>query len=442
MHRALGSVVREYVEQVQGAGRNARLYLAGLFLIGFGQSIFSLLFNLYLRALGFSDAGIGQIISKISLGAAVAAIPAAFLFRSTAARVILVAAGALCAAISVMQATLTEPELMLVVAFISGMALTVYRLSIAPVVMSEVAEPARPFLFSAAFTVLVLAAILGSAVGGFLPQLFHLLTPSDRLALRYSLFISAAATLLCVIPFNRMRGTSPNPRPVGEAHAAGLPPGVLIDRRLRGAWQQVRDLVDLDWGLNLKLVAPAMLIGLGAGLIIPFLNLYFRDRFGLSEAKIGLLFSAMQAFMVAGNLFGPAVSRRMGLVRGVVVTQLVSVPFMVALALSSWFPIVAASFFLRSALMNMNQPLSSHFAMEVVPKRDHAITNSLLSLSWYLAWSVSADVGGALIERKGYTEPLLIAAALYIAASALYWYFFKDVEEGRVPRVEVEIPSA
>jgi predicted MFS family arabinose efflux permease len=90
----------------------------------------------------------------------------------------------------------------------------------------------------------------------------------------------------------------------------------------------------------------------------------------------------------------------------------------------------------------MNQPLSSHFAMEVVPKRDHAITNSLLSLSWYLAWSVSADVGGALIERKGYTEPLLVAAALYVGASVLYWYFFKDVEEGRVPRAEVEIPNA
>lgn len=439
MHRALGSVVREYVEQVRGAGRNARLYLAGLFLIGFGQSIFSLLFNLYLRALGFSDAGIGQIISKVSLGAAVAAIPAAFLFRSMAARVILVGAGALCAAINVLQAAVTEPELMLVVAFVSGMALTVYRLSIAPVVMSEVEEPARPFLFSAAFTVLVLAAIVGSAVGGFLPHLFRALTDSDRLALRWSLLASAAATLLCAIPFHRMKAP---PRSRSAAEAVPLAPGILVERRLRGAWRQVRDLVELDWALHFKLVAPAMLIGLGAGLIIPFLNLYFRDRFGLSEASIGLLFSAMQAFMVAGNLFGPAVSRRMGLVRGVVITQLLSVPFMVTLALSSWFPIVAASFFLRSALMNMNQPLSSHFAMEVVPKRDHAITNSLLSLSWYLAWSVSADVGGALIERKGYTEPLLIAAALYVGASALYWYFFRNVEEGRVPRADVEIPSA
>lgn len=92
--------------------------------------------------------------------------------------------------------------------------------------------------------------------------------------------------------------------------------------------------------------------------------------------------------------------------------------------------------------MNMNQPLSSHFAMEVVPKRDHAITNSLLSLSWYLAWTVSADVGGAMIERVGYEEPLMIAAGLYVAASALYWYFFRNVEEGRVPRADVEIAGA
>src|SRR4029079_4024220 len=164
---------------------------------------------------------------------------------------------------------------------------------------------------------------------------------------------------------------------------------------------------------------PAMLIGLGAGLIIPFMNLFFHDRFGMSEAEIGVLFAVMQGFMVMGNLFGPAVSRRLGLVRGVVATQLASVPFMVLLALSGSFPVVVAAFFLRGGLMNMNQPLTTHFAMEMVPEREHAITNSLLTLAWYVAWSISADIGGALIQRRGYTEPLLLAAGLYVLASIL-----------------------
>ncbi len=422
---ALGRVFREYVEQVRGSGRNPKLYLWGMFLAGLGQSIFALLFNLYLRSLGLSDSVIGQILSKVSLGAAVAALPAAFLFQRFPARTILVAAGSLAALGCALQAVLTAPELLLLAAFVSGMVLTLFRLSIAPVVMRETAPSARPFLFSATFGVFFLSAIVGSVVGGALPHLFHFVTDLDRLTLRWSLFVAAGFTLLAAIPFGAMRETGS-----AEARAATSPLAPL------------RDLLEIDWGLHLKLLLPATLIGLGAGLIIPFLNLYFRDRFGLSEGEIGILFGVMQGFMVLGNFFGPAVSRRLGLVRGVVWTQLASVPFMVALALSSFFPLVVISFFMRGGLMNMNQPLTSHFAMEVVPERAHAITNSLLSLSWFLAWSVSADIGGALIERRGYAEPLLIAAGLYVAASLLYWIFFRGVEEARVPRAEVEIPEA
>jgi MFS family permease len=417
--------VAEYIRAVMGSGRNARYYLGGLFLCGLGQSIFALLFNLYLRELGLNDAGIGQILSKASFGAAVAALPIAFLFRRFSARAILVAGGALTAAAYMLQGTLVAPELLLFAAFLAGMVVTIFRLSIAPVIMREVAPAIRPYLFSGAYTVLFLASIVGSILGGLMPHAFHALTESGTLALRWSLYAACGLTLLAAIPFYRMSAG-------GAAHAE-LPPS---------PWDQLRELAEVDWGLQLKLVLPAMLIGLGAGLIIPFLNLYFRDRFGLSPAAIGVLFAVMQGFMVVGNLFGPAVSKRLGLVRGVVATQLASVPFMLALALSGSFPVVVASFFLRGGLMNMNQPLTTHFAMEMVPEREHAITNSLLTLSWYVAWSISADIGGALIQRRGYTEPLLLAAGLYVVASILYALFFHSVPEIRVPRAEVEIPDA
>lgn len=443
MVRALTGVVGEYVREVRRAGRNPRLYLQGLFLIGLGQSIFSLLFNLYLRTLGVSDSAIGQILSKVSLGAAIAAIPAAFLFRGLQARLILVGAGALAALLYVMQVSWTAPETLLTIAFLTGMAATVYRLSIAPVIMREVAPDARPFLFSASFTVLFLSAIVGFAIGGWLPNFFHLFTDVDRLALRWSLYVAAGLILSSAIPFNAMKDAPPEE--AAWPGSAGVPAAGPLRRwtdRFGGTLRQARDLIEVDWVLNFKLTLPALLIGLGAGLIIPFMNLFFHDRFGMNEAEIGVLFAVMQGFMVVGNLFGPAVSRRLGLVRGVVATQLLSVPFMILLGVSPYFPVVAAAFFLRSGLMNMNQPLSSHFAMEVVSKRDHAVTNSLLSLSWFVAWSISADIGGTMIERYGYTPPLLIAAGLYVVASILYWIFFKDVEEGRVPRGEVEIPEA
>ena len=426
---AVGRVLREYAIQIRDSGRNPQLYLWGLFLCGLGQSIFALLFNLYLRSLGFGDSNIGQILSKVSLGAAVAAIPAAVLFRRIPARALLVGSAALAACGYVLQASLTAPELLLLVAFLSGMILTMFRLSIAPVAMREADRKARPFLFSASFGVTFISAIVGSALGGALPHLFQGLTANDGLALRWSLFVGAGVTFLAALPFLAMEE---RPAPDASRGAEGFPNPI----------DQIRDLFEIDWGIHLKLILPAAMVGLGAGLIIPFLNLYFRDRFGLSAGQIGILFSVMQGFMVAGNLFGPAVSKRLGMVRGVVWTQLASVPFMIVLAVSGFFPLVVVSFFFRGGLMNMNQPLASHFAMEVVPERDHALTNSLLSLSWYLAWSVSAEIGGALIQRKGYGEPLLLAAGLYVGASVLYWTFFRGVEDVRVPRAEVEIPEA
>jgi predicted MFS family arabinose efflux permease len=418
------NAIGEYWEQVRGAGRNARLFLYGVFLVGLGQSIFMLLFNLYLRAVGLSDSAIGQVLSKASLGAAVAAIPVAFLFRAFPARLVLTIAGGAAAVALLLQGTLVAPEMLLTAAFCSGMVLTTFRLSIAPVVMRETKEEDRPFLFSASFAVLFLAAVVGSALGGLLPHLFGLLTADEGLALRWSLWVGCGVTLLSALPFYAMK----------EGPSSGPPPPT--------PWGQLVELIDMDWGLLFRLCLPAALIGLGAGLIIPFMNLYFRDRFALSAGEIGLLFMLLQGFMILGNLFGPAVSRGVGLVRGVVLTQLASVPFMLLLALSGSLPIVLGAFFLRGALMNMNQPLTSHFAMEVVPRRAHAITNSLLSLAWFLSWSVSADIGGAMIGRRGYTEPLLLAAGLYVVASILYYAFFRRVEESRVPRAEVEIPEA
>src|SRR5258705_11955557 len=138
----------------------------------------------------------GQILSKVSLGAAVAALPVAFLFRRIATQRLLVVAGALASLTYLLQGTLAAPELLLLAAFVSGIVVTIFRLSIAPVVMREVRAESRPYLFSAAFTVFFLSAIVGSILGGALPNLFHLVTVCSRLSLRCSLWTRCALPLL------------------------------------------------------------------------------------------------------------------------------------------------------------------------------------------------------------------------------------------------------
>jgi predicted MFS family arabinose efflux permease len=89
--------------------------------------------------------------------------------------------------------------------------------------------------------------------------------------------------------------------------------------------------------------------------------------------------------------------------------------------------------------MNMNQPLSTNFAMESVRKEEHAVTNSLLLLAWTGSWAVSVRIGGILIERYSYTPSFVVAIILYILASALYYYFFKGTEAKRLPQHELEL---
>lgn len=179
------------------------------------------------------------------------------------------------------------------------------------------------------------------------------------------------------------------------------------------------------------LILVNFLVGIGAGLIIPFLNLYFKDRFNLQPDVIGLFFLAVSASMFLGTLSGPLLARKFGLVRSVVFTQLASLPFMVALAYTNHVELAFAAFVIRGGLMNLNAPISSHLAMEMSEERERPLVNALLMISWTASWMIAVAVGGELVERYGFTLVLNIAAGLYLVSSVLYYYFFKDIEKRR-----------
>jgi len=54
--------------------------------------------------------------------------------------------------------------------------------------------------------------------------------------------------------------------------------------------------------LLIVLIVPRTLVGLGASLIIPFMNLYFKDIFALPGPQIGLIYTFGQLATAAGML--------------------------------------------------------------------------------------------------------------------------------------------
>jgi len=73
----------------------------------------------------------------------------------------------------------------------------------------------------------------------------------------------------------------------------------------------------------------------------------------------------------------------------------------------------------RNALMNASSPISRSIVMDVVPPYDRAKWNSLETLAWGMFWSVSASIGGFIIDTFGFVYVFLFTATLYTIATLI-----------------------
>ena len=396
---------RNYWQEIRLFQPNALWFFFGTFLTSIGISIFSLLFNLCLLEAGFDESVIGQVLSFGSIGTFLAALPAAYLAKRYNARHILTLSTLLAAVGFLLQAIYLEPNLLLGANLFAGGVLTVTRLIASPFFMRNSSVSERAHLFAFSMAVGVLAGILGNLLGGVLPGFFQFAGTSKLVSLQCSLVTGIGLSLIGIFPFSRIR------EPLGK-QAISL--GSLIRA------QQKRTI--------LKLVIPYALVGMGAGLVIPFLNLYFREVFHSTSEQIGLYFALLQAMMVLGFLSGPFFARRFGMIRTIVFSQLLSIPFMLVLALAPSLPLVIVAFLIRGTLMNMSGPIQNLFNMEHVDAANREVTNSFTTLAWNGSWALSSALGGMIIHRSSFSLSFYITIGLYLLSSGTYFFFFRHVE--------------
>ncbi|MCP4685204.1 MAG: MFS transporter [bacterium] len=399
----------EYRSSVGLFSRNARLYLIGSFLIGINFSVFNLLFNLYLKELGFVESQIGFVNSSRAVGMTLVAIPAAMILSRIRLKPLLLAACVCFAVFSFGQTTIQQMSLLLGVAVLTGMSFAFFRIASGPFYMRNSTRTERTHLFSFSFGMHLLAGIIGSWGAGHLVTVIGERTGDIILGYQYTLLIAIAMGLMALVPFGLVKASLPS----SEENRITLN---LAQFKRRGTFY-------------FKVTFVNFLIGTGAGLIIPFMNLYFRDRFLLPPDRIGLYFILLSFGMLVGTLCGPLLTRRLGLVRTIVITQLASIPFMMTLAYSYALILVVPAFVIRGGLMNLGVPISTNFGMELSEKKEQGLVNALLSVSWTSSWMVSVAIGGSLIEHYGYTVVLNIASSLYLLSSLSYFWFFGRIEK-------------
>jgi MFS family permease len=170
---------------------------------------------------------------------------------------------------------------------------------------------------------------------------------------------------------------------------------------------------------------------MGAAILIPYMNLFFKETYPISDKLLGTLFAVSSVITGTATLTSPLLADRWGRIRALVYTQLASIPFLLLIGFSGVFWISGAAFWVRAALMNMGNPLYSAFAMEQVPERERATISGLMGMSWNIGWTLGPYMSGYMQEHPaiGFKPIFLITCTLYIVSSLLEKAFFQRLDD-------------
>lgn len=405
----------------------ARRFLAGAVLLELGHAFLWALQNLYVRAVGFGEADVGLVLSAGGVGVVLSTLPSASIYERLGPRrsLSLAAVSAGIALVGLAQAT-SLPTLAFWAA-LQGAAFTLHRVVSAPFLITVSRSGDRTRLFGAEMATHTVASMVGLAVAGLVADLLEARFSDEVVGLRWSLVLGGLLSLSSVMAYRRL----PN--------ETGIE-GVVGERRGLFAI-----LAPSRWVLWWRLAVPNLCIGLGAGLTIPFINLYFTDRFGLPKSALGLVMASSQITMTVGLLVQPRLVRRVGLLKATLLTEALSLPFFLTLAFTTNLGLALVAFVFRAALMNLSHPVWRQLTMELTPGRWRAAVNGVSMLAWNLGWATSNHLGGELIENSGgwlgggvdgFALPMLLTSTLYVLAIALEARFFWSHRELGKPGVE------
>jgi MFS family permease len=303
---------------------------------------------------------------------------------------------------------------MIFMSSIMGIANSLYFLSMAPFMMKASTERERTLLFSLNWGLQTLSGAVGSLLAGQLPAWFGawlMVDAESAAAYQAVLLASVAGGALALLPLWLIK--------------EGRWPGARREKPT--GWQELRNLVRPN---IMRLALPNVLIGFGAATLIPYLALFFKQRFPIGDNQLGVLYSLSALTTGVASLVGPSLAVRLGSkVKTVVLTQGASVVFLLMIGFVPNFWVAGLAVLVRGALMNMSNPLYSAFAMEQTPEHERAAVNSVMQLLWEVGWAVGPYLSGVVQARAGFAPLFISTAVLYSVAIVLTWLFFRNVEE-------------
>jgi len=394
----------QYAAKLRLIGRDARFTIVSWMFSAFAFGISDVIFNLYLLESGYGEDFLGFFLSISMFIAGSLAIFAGMIADRYSRKRILLGAGIIILIAIVIQYTTLDPSFLLFSQVLYGLGFGFSNVCWQPYTAHVTTDEERVHVFSIRYAFFLVASFLGALTGGFLPTLWTNLGLAVNLlsAYRLSLWISII--------------------PIGLATLAIVPmtvdrPSEMKEKVFRFSNIQNRKFIGkyaLAWSVS----------GLGAGLFIQLVNVFFNQAFQADEVTIGIIFAINTLVMAVGNFVSPAIVDRFGKLGTIIWFQGLSVPFLFLLSWSPVLYIAAIGFVSRALFMNVAWPVMDVFYMEGLHKEERSTAMGVINAGDSLSRAVGLNIGGPLMALGFLRAPFAIAGVLYGISVVLFYIFF------------------
>ena len=407
--------------------------ITGLFLLNLVNGSFILILYIYLRKMGFADDQIGNFTSYRFLGVLLFAFPFGIYIKGKTLKPFFAVSSILIplAAFLMIESVRLGNPLYIKISFLSwGLGLMLYQVCALPYLMRTTPKSVLSEAITLHFSTWSLAIIITGLCIALLDKLgnfslFGISFPWDEYHIILLFIIISLAGLFFI-------GGMKESKPLSTSSEFARNFSTL--------------LLDYDWFLIFKAIVPTLLIAIGAGLTLPFINLFFNSVFGMDSNQFGLLGSIAATFGFAALLIAPTLKRKYGYNISIILTQALAVILLIILILTELFSsiqgivyIAIIAYIFRQPLMHISSPISSELTMKYVGEKNQELISAVNSSIWSASWFISAKIFQYLREHDfAYYKIFTITAILYVIGIILYYFIIREYKTIKSKRKSLE----
>lgn len=178
-----------------------------------------------------------------------------------------------------------------------------------------------------------------------------------------------------------------------------------------------------SWPILGRFALVNVCFGFGAGSFLPFLNLFFNERYGFDFAAVGVALGLVNVAGGLGGLLHTRVAPRLGPVRALTAFWTASLPFALVGAFAPSGLVAIAALLGRGVLMTASVPTMDAFTISAFAAAERSGAQALITAVWSVANGAGALASGAVrasLGPDGFTVNILTLVVSYVAAIAIF----------------------